>query len=135
MVFIYNLSEKIKNHNYILTLAAILFFSNFIGNIKYNLLFASLVLFAYFLDNRIKYAYSKFYSKLGDLTYGSYLLHIPIQLLIILMFSKFSLDNALFTKYYFLITYILFVFFLSYISYKFYENPIRISLKKKFNKL
>ncbi len=134
-VFIYNLSEKIKNHNYILTLAAILFFSNFIGNIKYNLLFASLVLFAYFLDNRIKYAYSKFYSKLGDLTYGSYLLHIPIQLLIILMFSKFSLDNALFTKYYFLITYILFVFFLSYISYKFYENPIRISLKKKFNKL
>ena len=134
-VLIFTVCEKIKNYNFILILATILLVLNFVGNFKYNLFFASLVLFAYFFDYKIKYKYTKIFSKLGDLTYGSYLLHIPLQLLIILIFSKFSLNYTIFTKYYFLIAYIFLVFFLSYFSYRFYENPIRIYIKKSFYKL
>lgn len=129
-VFLFVLSEKIKNLNYILLLALILLLLNFIGNFKYNVFFASLILFAYYFDNRISYNFSKHYSKLGDLTYGSYLLHIPIQLLTILIFYKFQLNSDIFTHYYSLIVYILVIFSLAYISYKYYENPAKIYLKK-----
>lgn len=134
-VLIYIVCEKIKNYYYILILAIILLLLNFVGNFKYNLFFASLVLFAYFFDNKFEYKFAKIYSKLGDLTYGSYLLHTPLQLVIILIFTELSLNNNIFTKYYFLLTYVTFVFSLSYFSYRFYENPIRIYIKKKFNKL
>ena len=133
-VFIFLICEKIKNHNYIFLIATLLLLLNLVGNFKYNVFFASLVIYAYFLDTKTNYFYSKFFSKLGNLTYGSYLLHIPIQLLTILIFYKFGLDSNIFTNYYFLIIYLVAIFYISHISYKFYENPIRIILKNNFNK-
>ena len=129
-VFLLVLSEKIKNLKYILLLALILLFLNFIGNFKYNVFFASLVLFAYYFDHSTNYKLSKNYSKLGNLTYGSYLLHIPIQLLIIFIFYKFQLNSHIFTNYYFLLIYVTLIFSLAHISFKFYENPAKIFLKK-----
>ena len=129
-VFLFILCEKTKNLNYILLLAIILLCLNFFGNFKYNVLFATLVLLAYYFDYKISYSFSKNYSKLGDLTYGSYLLHIPIQLLIILMFYELELNSNIFTNYYFLIIYMFLIFFAAHISFKFYENPAKIYLKK-----
>ena len=129
-VFLYVLCEKIKNLNYILLIASILIILNFIGNFKYNVFFASLVLFAYYFDYKTNYNLSKHYSKLGNLTYGSYLLHVPIQLIIILIFYKFNFNSNIFTKYSFLVFYISVIFFISYISFKFYENPAKVYLKK-----
>ena len=133
-VFLFILCEKIKNLNYILFLAIILLSLNFIGNFKYNVFFASLVLLAYFFDNKTDYNLSKNYSKLGDLTYGSYLLHMPIQLLTILVFYKFELNGNIFTNYYFLFIYLFLIFSAAYISFKFYENPAKIYLKNNFLK-
>ena len=133
-MFIFLLCERIKNYNYIFIIATLLLIINFVGNFKYNVFFASLVIYAYFLDAKTSYFYSSIYSKLGNLTYGSYLLHIPIQLFTILIFYKFELDAVIFTNYYFLIIYLLAIFYISHISYKFYENPIRIVLKNNFNK-
>ena len=129
-MFLYVLCEKIKNLNYILLIASILIILNFIGNFKYNVFFASLVLFAYYFDYKTNYNLSKHYSKLGNLTYGSYLLHIPIQLIIILIFYKFNFNSDIFTKYSFLVFYISVIFSISYISFKFYENPAKVYLKK-----
>ena len=129
-VFLFMLCEKTKNLNYILALASILLILNFVGNFKYNVFFASLVLYAYYFDNKLNYNFSKSYSKLGDLTYGSYLLHIPIQLLTILIFYKLELNNNIFTNYYFLFIYIFLIFSIAHISYKFYENPAKVYLKK-----
>ncbi len=132
-VFLFVFCEKIKNYNYILIIATILLILNFVGNFKYNLFFASLILYAYYFDTKIKYKYSLYYSKLGNLTYGSYLLHIPVQLLTIFIFYKFEINIEIFTQYYFLIAYLTAIFFLSHVCYKLYENPMRIFLKKKFN--
>ena len=131
-VFLFILCEKTKNLNSLLLLAIILLLFNFIGNFKYNVFFASLILLAYYFDYKINYNFSKNYSKLGDLTYGSYLLHIPIQLLIILVFYKLELNSNIFTNYYFLLFYLFLIFSTARISFKFYENPAKIYIKKNF---
>lgn len=133
-VLIYAVCEKIKNNYFILALAIICFLLNFVGNFKYNLFFAAIVLFAYYLDNNTNYKIKSFYSNLGNLTYGSYLIHIPIQLLIIYIISKFNFDFEIFKSFYFFMFYLFVIFFLSHISFKFYENPIRILLRKNFSK-
>jgi len=129
-VFLFVLCEKTKNLNYILLLATFLLILNYVGNFKYNVFFASLVLYAYYFYYKVNYNFSKNYSKLGNLTYGSYLLHIPLQLFTIFIFYKFELNSNIFTNYYFLLIYISIIFSVAHISYKFYENPAKVYLKK-----
>ena len=131
-VFLFFLCNNIKNINYILFIALLLFISNFIGNFKYNIFFSSLILLAYYLDHNTTYRFKNFYSKLGNLTYGSYLLHIPLSLLIILFFSKFKLHENIFMTEYFFISYLFIIFIISHFSFKFFEDPIRTYLKKLF---
>lgn len=133
-VLLYVICEKIKNNHYILGLAIILLMLNFVGNFKYNLFFSSVVLLAYYLDNNTNYKIKNFYSNLGNLTYGSYLIHIPSQLLIIYVILKFNLNFEIFTSSYFFVFYLFIIFFLSHISFKFYENPMRVLIRKSFSK-
>ena len=99
-----------------------------------NLVFSSVVLLAYYLDNNTNYKIKNFYSNLGNLTYGSYLIHIPSQLLIIYVVLKFNLNFEIFTSSYFFVFYLFIIFFLSHISFKFYENPMRVLIRKSFSK-
>jgi peptidoglycan/LPS O-acetylase OafA/YrhL len=131
-VFLFILCNKIKNLNYILWISLLLLLLNFIGNFKYNLFFSSLILLAFFLDHKTTYKFQNFYSKLGNLTYGSYLLHVPLQLSIIFIFSRFKFYDDVFSNGYFFIGYLIIIFYLSHISFKFFENPMRSYLKKLF---
>ena len=69
---------------------------------------------------------------LGDISYTIYLVHFPIQIifhLINLRFFKISYDeNMLFILFIFLVTLI------SYITYKYFELPLKIQMRKKFIK-
>ncbi len=133
-VLLFFVCDKIKKNYYILILALALCSLNLIGNFKYNLFFAAVVLFAYYLDKQTNYKVKTFYPNLGNLTYGSYLLHIPTQLFIILIMLKFNFNYEIFKSVYFFLFYLIIIFFLSHISFKFFENPMRILLRKSFNK-
>ena len=133
-VLLYIICEKVENKYYILSLAITLLLLNFVGNFKYNLFFSSVVLLAYYLDSSTHYKLRGYYSNLGNLTYASYLIHIPTQLVIIYLTSKFNFSFEIFKNSYFFIFYLFVIFFLSHISFKFYENPIRIFIRKSFNK-
>tara|TARA_B100001057_G_scaffold486545_1_gene567885 strand:+ start:333 stop:1412 length:1080 start_codon:yes stop_codon:yes gene_type:complete len=68
--------------------------------------------------------FSKIAVRLGNLTYGSYLLHFPFQLLIVLSFRYFDLDIPIYNNWFF-VFYIIGVLTLSYFSYKKLEMPLQ----------
>jgi len=69
----------------------------------------------------------------GNLTYASYLLHFPVQLLIVTLF-KFTNHALPWYKSSFFLVYIALVYALSFIVYKFFEMPAQNSIRKYFRK-
>ena len=67
------------------------------------------------------------------MTYSSYLLHVPVQLVIINFIYFFDMNYEIFVKKEFLLLYLLLVYFLSHFSFKFIENPMRKRLRKLVN--
>lgn len=63
---------------------------------------------------------------LGNLSYSTYLLHIPVQL-IFLLFSLY-IAKLNFTDVSVLLTYLVCVLFISHFSFKYFENPLRVKL-------
>jgi len=127
---IYFLSEKLKNKNNILILSVFLMILTLIGNFKYNLFFSSIIFFTLFLENIDNSKYKNSFSILGNLTYSSYLLHVPLQLSFIFLFGLFKLNFEIFTTNVFFILYLCLIFFISFCSYKYIENPLRLRIKK-----
>ena len=97
------------------------------------ILFAGLIFCAGSLDHT--YGEKKILKKLswiGESTYGVYLIQTPVQILIICIinligFDRFNIINSI----WFFCTYIVFVFFLAKISYKYIENPVQNYLRIK----
>ena len=74
------------------------------------------------------------FNYLGSLTYSIYLMGFPIQILIFLLYSLFQIklnyqDPVLFFLYFCL------VLLISHISFKYFELPIKIKIKKYFYSL
>ena len=72
---------------------------------------------------------SKIIQNLGNMTYGSYLLHFPFQLLVVNFFNIFNFKIPIYNNLFFLF-YLFSVLFLSYISYRKIEMPIQNYLRK-----
>ena len=68
---------------------------------------------------------------LGDLTYSTYLLHFPVQLMFIL-FDLYIMKLNFFSSA-ILLFYIVCVIFFSTISFKYFENPMRKYVNSIFN--
>ena len=74
---------------------------------------------------------TKILKALGNLTYSSYLVHIPIQLLIILILSQFNIEIPFYSNY-FLIFYLAFVLIISRLVFCYYEKPIQNKIRNYF---
>ena len=114
----------------ILKFLLIIFFISLIGNFKYNLFFSSIIFFAVFLEYIDNSKFKNSFSIAGNLTYSSYLLHVPLQLTFILLFGLFEMNFEIFTTNLFFIIYLCLIFLISYCSYKYIENPLRVRIKK-----
>ena len=75
---------------------------------------------------------SNFFRVIGNLTYSSYLLHIPVQILISIYFLKLNIEIPFFNEYFFLF-YITFVLVLSSLVYKYFENPCKKIIRNYFD--
>ena len=74
---------------------------------------------------------SNFFNFLGNISYSTYLLHFPLQILI-LTFLKHQGTRFDFNNQFFFLLYIFFIIFSSAAAYVFFENKIKIYIRKKF---
>ena len=71
-------------------------------------------------------------ASIGDLTYASYLLHFPLQLITMGIVLTFSLDRSLFYSPVALLTFMGVLVLLSFACYHYFELPAQKSLRKRF---
>ena len=117
----------------ILLILSILFLPlSFFGTYKIFLMcigLCSMFLFiesAFNLSKKIKLIFLN----LGNLTYASYLIHIPLQLLIILIFNISNINLIIFREPLVFFLFIVKFFFFSYYIFLYFEKPINIYIKK-----
>jgi peptidoglycan/LPS O-acetylase OafA/YrhL len=78
--------------------------------------------------------YLKIIRILGNMTYGTYLIHFPFQLLVVIVFKNIGYDNLPIYENWFLLFYIFSVFLLAYFSFKFFETPTQQYIRKIYFK-
>lgn len=130
-VILYILCEKIKNLKIILLISIFLLLISLIGNFKNQLFFSSAILLSVYFENILKNDFVKNFSYLGNLTYSSYLIHIPIQILVITIFRS---NNEIYTHGYFLLFYIILIYLLSHLCYFSIELPLKNFIRNFFKK-
>lgn len=76
----------------------------------------------------------KRWSVIGDLSYSSYLLHFPLQLVAVLLFgtARMQPDGGLYTQGWFMIAFFLALILLSTASFRLYERPVQQRLRRWF---
>ena len=97
-----------------------------------HLFVVSLVYF-FILINRV-FEYNKsIWIFLVNLTYGSYLIHFPLQILLMIIFRVFEIDLGIESLSLFLF-FIFTTLFLSFFTYKKYEMPMQKYIRSKYIK-
>jgi peptidoglycan/LPS O-acetylase OafA/YrhL len=71
---------------------------------------------------------------IGDITYSSYLLHFPLQLIFILVLSRFRLSVDFFYTMPIFLIYFIVLLSLSLLSYNYFERPLQKYIRNKFLK-
>jgi peptidoglycan/LPS O-acetylase OafA/YrhL len=71
-------------------------------------------------------------SLIGNMTYSSYLLQFPIQLLMVLIVDSLGLKRTIFLAPAALLLFVLMIFFSAFLSFKYFEAPIQILLRFRF---
>ena len=96
------------------------------------LLVASLVAFAAFCDQIRVSQRLKPLRRFGDLSYSVFLWHIPIQITIKLVQTKYSIDNSIAYNKLFFIFFIALTYFIGYLSFRFIEQPAQRIIRTRF---
>tara|TARA_Y100000590_G_scaffold374366_1_gene438679 strand:+ start:3762 stop:4817 length:1056 start_codon:yes stop_codon:yes gene_type:complete len=132
-VIVFLLYEKVEKKLYLIFLSIFLIIVSFVGNFKMFLFFPSMLLFFAALEIFIHDKFKKVFEFFGNLTYAMYLLHIPVQLLIIFTFNYFNIFDEIFISNYFFIFYIFLMMLLSFLCFKFYERPLFNKIRSSFS--
>ena len=133
-VIVYYFVLKLKNKLILFSLGTILFILSLIGNFKIFMFLPSIIIIFLSLEKQITKKISSIFCFLGNLTYGTYLWHVPIQIFIIIFLNEFNIGTTIFQSKIFFLSYILIVFGFSLISFLFYEKRMRTFIRKKFSK-
>ena len=141
-IFIYILSVLIISLFILAKLTNIVFldFTNFL-KLEYSdfyncLVYASVILLMCSIDTRFKtFPFETFSSYVGNLTYSTYLMHVPYQIFLLIVLQSFDVDQFLLAQNkWFFIFYLISIIYLSRIIYLFFEHPIRFKIRKIFHK-
>jgi peptidoglycan/LPS O-acetylase OafA/YrhL len=134
-VFIYLLFLIPISRLFLSAFALVLLLLSFIGNFKIFIFCPSLLLLFLTIEPYVeKFFFKNLFKILGSLTYSIYLLHFPLQLLVILIFNIFLFSSNIFMSKYFFFTFFFVLLVISYFSYKFFEYPLNKFIKLKFSR-
>ena len=133
-ILVFFIYEKVNKKLYLLLLSVILILFSFVGNFKIFLFCPSVLLLFVALEIFMHEKFKKIFEFLGNTTYAMYLLHIPVQILIITIFGHFNIFNDIFISGYFLVFYIMLMTALSFLCFKFYEKPLFLKIRSFYSK-
>jgi peptidoglycan/LPS O-acetylase OafA/YrhL len=132
-VLVYMISAHFKNTKILFFVSIILIVVSFSGNYKTYLFCPSIVLFFSQIDRFIKKdSIKSLFNNLGNLTYSIYLIHVPLQIIIIMCFNLFSVDETIVNTKTFFFVYIISLMFISNICFVKYEKPLNYMIRNKF---
>ena len=67
-------------------------------------------------------------------TYALYLLHVPMQLTILLIFKNFNISDLIYLNNFFFFIFFSLLIVLAYLCFNFFENPMSKKIRKNFLK-
>lgn len=116
------------------TTSALYFFIKVPDNNKTMLILSSslLVSFALISKAMIGARIGQASHAIGNMTYASYLVHFPIQLVLVSITDYLVLDRSLYFNDAVFISYFACVFIISYLTYAFFERPAQEKIRKLF---
>lgn len=129
-----------KNKLYMLTglllfslslVAGFLFAGFATSEYQFILLFPGLVIMTVAIDHFDQGVFTSRLKSLGDLTYGIYLWHIPIQMILLLTIGFFKSDRDIVSQKSFFAGFIVLVLAVAHLSYRYFELPMRIWLRNR----
>ena len=132
-IIVFFLYQNFKKKLYLIAISIVLILLSFVGNFKAFLFFPSVLLLFAGLEMFIYQRLKKPFQFFGNLTYALYLLHIPVQVLIILIFGYFNFSSTIFLSNYIFIFYILLMILLSFLCFEFYEKPLNKKIRSFFS--
>ena len=132
-VLVYYICLKNRLTNYLLLFSIFLIFLALIGNYKTYLFCPAILMFFVLIDSFINSDKLKeIFKSFGNLTYSLYLLHLPTQLIIIIILNYLNLSSIIMTSYILFFLYFIFLSSMANYSFKFYEKPLNKKIRNKF---
>ena len=101
-----------------------------LSNLPTLVLFPLTILSLAFIEYRVG-PVGKSVSFLGDISYSSYLLHFPLQLLIVVLTAQFNIDHALYYSGWAMAGFFVVLLTLSLVSHRYFEIPMQRFLRKR----
>jgi peptidoglycan/LPS O-acetylase OafA/YrhL len=132
-VIVYQINLMTKNKILLIFYSIILILLSFLGNFKIYIFAPGIIFLFVALEYFINSKKKEKLDYLGRITYSSYLLHIPIMLTFILFFYLFEIEEKIFLTNQFFLFYLSFVILISYLIFKFYENPLNKKIRELIN--
>jgi peptidoglycan/LPS O-acetylase OafA/YrhL len=130
-VLIYLFFNKFKNSHIQLITSLILIFLSFYANFKVFLFCPSLLLLFLSFEKYLNNFFKKIFNTLGNLTYGMYLCHLPLQIICIMLLHNLGVDTKIYLTVEFLLLYLIFIFATALLSFFFFEKKLNIFIRKK----
>ena len=130
-VLVYYLTNKIKDKKIIFFIGIFLLSISLIGNFKIYVFLPAILIIFLTLEYLIKGKIWNFFNFLGNLTYGTYLWHLPLQILVMIIIKETECDYSIIDYKIFFLGYIFILILVSIISFYFFEKKMRLLLKKK----
>ena len=132
-VLIYYLTNKIKNKKLMFSIGVTLLLVSIIGNFRIYIFLPSILIVFLSFEHFIKDKACSFFSFLGNLTYGTYLWHLPLQIFLMIVIKNTGINFSIIDTKVFFIVYLSIVILVSIVSYYLFEVKIRRWLRNKFN--
>ena len=132
-VIVYLITTYFNKPKILILISLIMIAASFVGNYKTYLFCPFAVLLFSQIDYFIKTkSIQNLFSSLGDLTYSIYLIHVPLQILIIINFDIFNLSETVYATKTFFIFFMILLMIISYFCFLKYEKPLNYKIRKKF---
>ena len=131
-VVIYQI-PKFKNSIALILIALFAIIFSFVGNFKILLFCPALLILILILENLIqKNNFQNIFNFLGNMSYSIYLIHYPLIFFFLMLENKEIMPSNYYYNFSFTFFFLVLLFLLSFLSFKFFENPINKKIRSKF---